>query len=468
MSPIRFTAPLVALGLAVQAWAAPELAPLFKDHAVLQCDRPVPVWGVASPGEHVSVSFAGQSVGTTAGPDGRWVTILAPLSASPVGSDLTVSAKEVVIVHDVLVGEVWLCAGQSNMEFPVNDSGVRVDNAAAEVASARFPLIRQFKESHQAALAPQYAVGGDWKVCSPDTAGGFTALGYFFARDIFSRLGVPVGIINCTWASTPIESWMSPAAMAAFPGYSNGHSVLSSSAVREDPWVPTSVFNGMVHPLLPYSIRGILWSQGESNIGRAGTYARQFPELISSWRSHFGQGELPFLWVQLANFKAPPDGRGELLPLLREAQAKALALPGTGQAVSIDIGDPANINPRNKQEVARRLALIAKAKVYGLTVDYSGPAFDRADVEGQAIRVHFRFTGEGITASGKPLQSFEVAGPDRVFHPAKAVIQGTTLVVQSPLVRQPVAVRYAWRNSPEANLFSGAGLPAAPFRSDDW
>lgn len=465
MPPFRHVGRLAALLLAAQAAAAPALAPLFRDHAVLQSDKPVPVWGTAAPGEHVSVAFAGQSVGATAGPDGRWIAFLAPLAANPVGSDLTVTGSQAAAVHDVVVGEVWLCAGQSNMEFPVSEGAARVENAPAEVAAARYPLIRQFREAHRASPAPLDAAGGDWRACSPETVGAFSAVGYFFARDLFNRLGVPVGIIACTWSSTPIEAWMSPAALAEFPGFSNGHSWVQG---REDPWVPGSVFNGMVHPLLPFAVRGILWYQGESNIGRAGAYARQFPALITALRSHFGQGDLPFLWVQLAGFRAAQDPRGELLPALREAQSKALALPATGQAVAIDIGEPASINPRNKQEVGRRLALIAKAKVYGLSVDYSGPAFERADPEGPAIRVRFRFTGEGITASGKPLQAFEVAGADRVFHPARAVIQGTTLLVESPLVRQPVAVRYAWRNAPEANLFSGAGLPAAPFRSDDW
>jgi len=450
--------------------AAPLPGPLFHDHAVLQADKPVPVWGLAAPGEHVSVAFGGQSVGATAGPDGRWITFLSPLASNPSGLDLTVTGKGSVTIHDVLVGEVWLCAGQSNMEYPVSDpgSGAHVDNAPAEVAAAAFPLIRHFKETRRASASPVDEAGGDWKVCSPGTVGQFTAVGYFFARDIFDRLGVPVGIINCTWSGTPIEAWMSPAALALFPGYSNGHAGADATLGKEDPWVPAALFNGMIHPVLPYAIRGVLWYQGESNVGRAGAYAQQFPALITSWRSHFGQGDIPFLWVQLANFKAPPSGRGEALPNLREAQSRALALPATGQAVAIDIGDPSSINPRNKQEVGRRLALIAKAKVYAIPVDYSGPAFAGAEAEGASMRVHFRFTGEGITASDKPLQSFEVAGADKVFHPAKAVIQGSTLLVQSPLVKQPVAVRYAWRNAPEANLYNGAGLPAAPFRSDDW
>ena len=463
-------AALVSPALAGPTPAAPELAPLFRDHAVLQRDKPVPVWGRASPGEHVSVSFAGQKVGATAGPDGRWIAVLAPVAASAEGADMTVAGKGTVTLHDLLVGEVWLCSGEANMEFEI-DNGTftyRVDNPVAEVAAARYPLIRQFKVARQAAAAPMETAGGDWRTCSPATVGQFTAVGYFFARELLVRLGVPVGVVNCTWSRTPIESWMSPAALAAFPGYSNGHPEPRAAAGKADPWVPSCLFNGMIHPLLPYAVRGVLWYQGESNVGRDAAYAGQFPALITSWRSHFGGGELPFLWVQLANFAAPASGPGEAWARLREAQSAALSLPSTGQAVAIDVGEPGSAYPRNKREVGRRLALIAKATVYSIPVDFSGPSFAGASAEGAAMRVQFRNAGDGLTASGRPLQSFEVAGADRVFHSGVAAIQGDTVVVRSPAVKLPVAVRYAWRNAPDANLHNGAGLPAAPFRSDDW
>jgi sialate O-acetylesterase len=466
---IAFVA-LACAGLAGPAAAAPELAPLFRDHGVLQRDKPVPVWGRAAPGEHVVVSFAGQRFGAAAGPDGRWVAVLAPLQASATGADLTVAGKESVTVHDILVGEVWLCSGEGNMEFEVDGGSFtyRVDNAAAEVAAARYPLVRQFKVARRAAAEPADDAGGDWRACSPATVGQFTAVGYFFARDLLARLGVPVGIINCTWSGTPLESWMSPAALAGFPGFSNGHPAPGAAREGEDPWVPSCLFNGMICPLLPYAIRGALWYQGESNVGRAGAYAAQFPALIASWRSHFGDAGLPFLWVQLANYAPPASGRGGQWALLREAQSRGLSLPSTGQAVAIDIGEPGSLYPRNKQAVGRRLALIAKAKVYSIPVDYSGPAFGRAEADGGAMRVHFLFAGDGLTASGKPLQSFEVAGADRIFHAAAAAIQDDTVVARSRAVSLPVAVRFAWLDDPEANLYNGAGLPAAPFRSDDW
>jgi sialate O-acetylesterase len=443
---------------------------LFQDHAVLQRGKPIAIWGTADAGEHLSVNFAGQTVAATAGADGRWSVALDPLDGNDAGADLTVAGKTVVTIHDILVGEVWLCAGQANMEFTVEKQGDEygVDNAAAEVAAARYPAIRQFKVARKASAAPADDATGDWRECSPETVGEFTAVGYFFARDLVDRLNVPIGLINCTWASTPLEAWMSPDSLAAFAGFSNGHPVPGAAPATEDPWVPASLFNGMVHPLLRFPIGGVIWYQGESNVGHAAEYAAHFPALITAWRSQFGVGDFPFLWVQLANYNPPNAPPGEQWAYLREAQSKALSLPGTGQAIAIDIGEPGNIHPRNKQEVGRRLALIAKAQVYSVSVDYSGPVFDQAVVDGSSIKVHFLFAGEGLTASGKPLQSFELAGADKVFHPASAIIRGDSVVVRSGQVTKPVAVRYAWRNAPDANLFNGAGLPAAPFRSDAW
>jgi sialate O-acetylesterase len=433
--------------MAASAHAVPVLAPLFQDHAVLQRDMPVPVWGLAAPREHVVVSFAGQKVGATAAPDGRWIAVLAPLAANPLGADLTVEGKTIVTIHDVLVGEVWLFAGGSGIEATVPKD-----------AAARYPLIRYFRLEHQAAETPADSVPGAWKACTPETGSQFSALGYFFSREIYSRLGVPVAVVSASWPGAPIEAWMSPAALAAFPG-----AVASAAQTpAPDPRRPSNLFNGMIHPLLPYAIRGVVWCQGEGDVGRAAEYAVRFPALIKAWRSHFGEGDIPFFWVLPAGPTEPSADPGELWPRLGEAQARALQLPSTGQAVALDLGDGGT------SEVARRLALIAKATVYSIPVDYSGPAFSGSSAEGAAIRVRFRSAGEGLTASDKPLQSFEVAGADRVFHPASASIQGDSVVVRSAAVKQPVAVRYAWRNPRDANLFDGAGLPAAPFRSDDW
>jgi sialate O-acetylesterase len=506
------------LAIPVSAQAAVTLAPLFCDHAVLQRDKPVPVWGGAAPGERVVVTFRGRSVEATAGQDGRWAASLGPLSASVDPADLVVEGSNVLVIHDVLVGEVWMCSGQSNMQFTVWDPQnpvFRVEDGEKEVAEANHPLIRQFAVARLESDTPVDTAGGSWVACTPATAGGFTAVGYFFARDIEQKLGVPVGIINCSWGGSKIEPWISSAALAGDPrlAFVGEHwrqyvaayplnaarrqalmqawmSVASQAKAQgpgafkafenqfpepkpipppDKPWpsAPSKIYNGMVHPLVPYALRGVLWYQGESNTGRPTEYHRLFESMITSWRADFGQGDIPFLWVQLANFNGGNPAATNWAAL-REAQAETLSLPATGMAVTIDIGNPDDIHPRNKQEVGRRLALIAKAKVYGITDDFSGPVFSGARRTGAAMLVSFRYAEAGLTAAGKPLQSFEVAGDDRKFFPAEAAILGDQVLVRSPKVPRPSAVRYAWRNAPEANLYNGAGLPAAPFRSDRW
>jgi len=479
------------------------LAGLFQDHVVLQRGRPVPVWGRAEPGERITVKFEQQTATTTVPADGHWIVYLEPLEARREPTELIVSGSNTITVADVVVGEVWLCSGQSNMAFTVSEA----NRAREEMASARFPLIREFKVPPVVAAEPQETVGGEWKAATPESVGRFTAVGYFFARDLHRKLGVPIGLINSSRGATPVEAWMSPAALASDPAFgavaTRWQAILSEYPAKKSEYdlalaawtaeaeaakaairpftkrkpmppegpghahTPSGLFNGMINPLLPFSIRGAIWYQGEGNAVRAVEYHPLFASMITHWRAHFGQGDFPFYWVQLANFKTADPNSGTW-PLLREAQSRTLSLPETGQVVSIDIGNPDDIHPTNKQEVARRLALIAKAKVYGIAGDFSGPIFAEAVREKAALRVYFEHAGTGLTARDKPLQSFEVAGEDRIFRPAVAAIDGDTLLVSAPDVRVPVAVRYAWRNSPAANLFNGAGLPASPFRSDDW
>lgn len=480
------------------------LAPLFRDGAILQRDKPVPVWGTADAGEKVTVSFGDQTVGTTASTDGRWMVVLDALAASATPAELVATGKNSVTVRDVLVGDVWLLSGQSNMEWPVS----RSLNATTEVAAANSPLIRHFKVARNVAATPQTDAAGQWQATSPETVGAFSAVGYYFARDLQPRLGVPIGLVNASWGGTPVEAWMSPLALASDPAFAvvnerwtatlasyperklaHDAAVAKWEADRDaarannqpfnrarpgnpagpgHPHTPASLFNGMINPLVPYALRGALWYQGESNAGRAAEYHALFASMIVHWRKHFGQGDFPFLWVQLANFKVGNDSTERTWAFLREAQTETLSLPATGQAVIIDIGDPDDIHPTNKQEVGRRLALIARHQVYGQPGDHSGPVFARAKRDGAALRVYFTHADNGLTAGGKPLQAFEVAGADRTFFPAKAVIEGNTVVVSAPEVKDPIALRYAWSNNPEANLFNGAGLPAAPFRTDTW
>lgn len=487
-------------------------APLFKDHAVLQRDKPLPIWGEADPGEMITVALAGQVLRTKAGSDGRWIVYLDPLPANALGIDLIITGKNEIVARNVMVGEVWLCSGQSNMEWPLAKSR----DAAQEIAAAQFPLIRHIKIKNTTSERPAAVVEtSGWETATPATAGAFTAVGYFFARDLQQKLGIPVGIVNCSWSGTPVEAWMSPAALTAQPGFAinlarwngtvaeypirkaafdrqlpawiqaeaasrvtrkNQHALWLQQNPRPraprgfpgDPWAPAGLFNGMVHPLLPYALRGVLWYQGENNAERAGEYHALFSALITAWRAHFGQGDFPFYWVNLANFGSPGDSTGTNYAFLREAQTKTLALPNTGQAIAIDLGNRDDIHPTNKQDVGRRLALLAKARDYDITVDDTGPTFLDAVRVGSDLRVQFAHASGGLIAYNKPVQSLEIAGEDRIFRPANARIVGDTLLVSSPAVKAPVAVRYAWKNAPEANLYNGAGLPAVPFRSDNW
>jgi len=529
----RRTLLIAALLLGVaETRADVTLAPLFTDRAVLQRDKIVPIWGRADAGEKVTVTFAGQRKEATPAPDGRWLVQFDPLVASTQGTDLTVAGKNTLTLRDVVVGEVWLCSGQSNMEWPVS----RAADAAREIAAASFPLIRHVRIEHVVTESPAESVPtSGWLAATPETVGGFTAVGYFFARDLWQKLGVPIGIVHSSWGGTPVESWLSPAAHASDPAFAvvserwqktvadfppakaayetrlvewqRGDAAAKiapapkvpaapskakskakgkaepMSAYAEwlranprpraprgpgDPWTPSGLFNGMINPLLPYALRGTLWYQGESNAERAAEYHALFTAMITAWRAHFGQGDFPFFWVSLANYDVPSDPTKRSYAFLREAQTKALALPNTGQTLAIDIGDPKDIHPVNKQEVGRRLALLARNRVYSMTGDDTGPTLAGATREGATLRLRFTHASGGLVAHEKPVQSLEIAGADRVFHAADARIDRDTLIVSSPKVREPVAVRYAWTNAPEANLYNGAGLPAVPFRTDAW
>ena len=481
------------------------LAPLFQDHAVLQCDKPLPVWGRADAGEHVTVTFKGQQASATTGADGRWMVSLAAVPASAEPAELVVAGKSTVTLKDIVVGEVWLASGQSNMEWPVR----LAQNAAGEIAAANYPLLRQLTVEHNVAATPAETVKtSGWQAATPQTVGEFTAVGYFFGRDLQRKLGVPVGIINSSWGGTAIEVWMDAAALrstAAFPAidarwqkdlaefparlasypaeqaaWSKAEEHARATRTKNPvpwprvpigpgtPYAPSGLFNGMIAPLQPGALRGILWYQGEANWAHPEEYAGLFPAMIRAWRAGWNQGDVPFYFVQLANFGVPNDPTFRAWAHLREAQTQALLLRATDMAVTIDIGEATNIHPLNKQEVGRRLALIAKAQVYGIAGDFSGPVFERVRSEGRALRVYFSHAATGLISYNQPVQSLELAGADRRFFPASAKIERSTLLVTAPGVKEPVAVRYAWSNAPVANLYNGAGLPAAPFRSDVW
>ncbi len=479
------------------------LAPLFQDGAVLQQGKPVPVWGTARPGESVEVQFQGQRKNAVAGTTGQWKIVLDPLPASDTPSEMRVAADNNLKIADILVGEVWICSGQSNMAWTVKGS----KDFPQESANANLPLIRQFKVELSAAEAPQETVRGGWTACSPSTVGGFTAVGYFFGRDLHKALGVPVGLINTSYGGTAIESWMSDDALRSDPafapvferwkqflaGYPNrerlyqeqmkkwqadrqtaaaeGRTFTQRSPKQPDGPVsrltPSGLFNAMVHPLTPYAIRGIIWYQGETNAPRFAEYAALFTGMIDQWRRSFDQGNVPFYFVQLANLERSSDPTAVQWAFQREAQAAALKLPGTGMAVAADIGEADNIHPKNKQEVGRRLALIALALAYEKNGEYSGPVFVSATPEGRSIRVRFAHA-KGLRLLEGASNGFEIAGADKIFHPATVAIEGESLLAASAAVDQPVAIRYAWRNNPAISLYNAKDLPAPPFRTDDW
>jgi len=470
------------------------LAPLFTDHAVLQRDRPVPIWGRANPGEKLSIEFAGRRQETAADPQGRWSATLAPMAATGIGSDLVVQGSTKVTLHDIVVGDVWLCAGQSNMEFPL-----RRDQAGpAEVAAAHDPLIRQLRIEYAVADAPvETAPTSGWHAASPATAASFTAVGYYFAQELRREIGIPIGLLDNARGGSPIESWLSAEVLSsdrAFapvaerwkhelaeypkrkPVYDAALAAWAKHPIGTEPpppkgpghyWQPSGLYNAMLNPLFPAAIRGVLWYQGESNVEHASEYRVQLAALVTSWRGAFRQPALPFIWVQLPNYIYPTDKTGMTFAWLREAQAQALELSGTSQAVTIDVGDPNNVHPTDKKDVGHRLALIAENRIYGRRREDSGPVVAAATREGSGYRVRFVHS-EGLKARQTPVEGFVLAGADRVFHPAQARIEGVTVRVWSPAIPQPEAIRYAWSNSPSADLCNDADLPAAPFRSDRW
>ncbi|MCF7759354.1 MAG: sialate O-acetylesterase [Cephaloticoccus sp.] len=477
------------------------LAPLFCDHAVLQQNRALPIWGQASAGEHVTVNFRGQTVGATTDRDGRWIVYLDPIAATTEPADLTVTGKTTVVVHDVLVGEVWLASGQSNMNRQLSS----LPDAAEVIAKINQPLIRHITIRQTLATTPMETVEtSGWQPGTPEHAGNFSAVAWFFAANLQRKLGVPVGLIHSSWGGSKIETWMDPHtlhAVNAWPAIEARWQELVKNyptiVANHDAWLkldaeakakgtpnpvpppllprgpgtqhsPAECFNGMIVPLQPYALRGAIWYQGESNWAQPTEYAELFPAMIRAWRAQWGLGDFPFYFVQLPNYAQPNDATGQGWALIREAQAKALALPNTDMAVTLDCGNPQDIHPQNKPIVGRRLAQIAAVNVYKITGDWRGPRFASAEREGPALRVQFDEVLTGLIAEGKPPQALELAGEDRKFYPATAVIERNTLLVKSPQVAEPVAVRYAWSNTPGANLFNGAGLPAAPFRSDNW
>lgn len=541
MKPFHFVLPFLLT--AATARADVKLPGIFGDHMVLQEGQKIPVWGWAEAGEDVTVTFGAQTAKTKVGPDGKWRVDLAKIAANHQPQELVVAGRNTVKFEDVVVGEVWLCSGQSNMEF-----GVLNIAKADEVTDSE---IRVFCLTKSAALAPLDnttfvppellwdTLTGHWqKTPQAGTWNGFSAVGYLFGKGIRETTGNPVGLIGSYWGGTPIQAWTSLPALEREPALANyvkGFQELNAeqkarfpvvwadyvAAMRKwstDVWEPygvatraweaavkkakadgtpeppkpeptgprpanpgnvgttTSLFNGMINPLIPYAIKGVIWYQGESNSNNSADYGLLFTTMIRDWRGRWGQGDLPFFFVQVAGYGVPvtDPSRGRWAAL-REAQAKALALPATGMATAVDIGAENDIHPHDKFDVAARLVRLAQNRVYGKKVIDSGPVFDSAKIEGAKMRVAFTQTGGGLIVAAPPvmpgaapnpapaeLTGFEIAGADRKWLPAKAVIEGMSVVVWNDGVPLPVAVRYAWADFPACSLYTAKASPPFP------
>jgi len=442
MIPKRcFAAAFAVMLLGAGSAPAIRLGRPLGEHMVLQQGVPVPIWGTANgPGDQVLVTFAGQTHRATADKDGNWMVRLPPLKAGGPFEMTIFEVTHTLRLFDVLVGEVWLASGQANMEMTVA-KGDRawggVINEAEEVATARYPFMRMYKVKAEAAEDPETADDRQWLVTSPQTAGRYSATAYFLGREMYRTLKVPIGLID------------------------------ASSVASADPRV---LYQAAIAPLAPCAIRGAIWYQDQPDPPTARQYRSVMETMIKDWRRAWGQGDFPFLFAQLANYgplAQQPEQRSGLA-LVREAQLQNLSVPNTGMIVTIDIGDPADPHPRNKQEVGRRLALAARALAYRESIPYSGPLYDSMTVEGRAIRLRFKHAEGGLITRGERPIGFAIAGEDRSFVWADAKIEGDTVVVSSPQVKKPVAVRYGWADSPRVNLHNQAGLPASPFRTDQW
>lgn len=440
-----------------------KLHGLFADHMVLQCDQPLPVWGTAEPGQKVSVSVAGRQKSATADAAGMWKVVLDPLKAGgPV--EFTVTADRTITLKNVLVGEVWLCSGQSNMGWSVRLSA----NAEEETAAANRPQIRMFTATRREADAPRTDVEGSWQECSPKTVPAFSAVAYYFGRELQKSLKVPVGLIHSSVGATRAQAWMSRPVLEGTPDFKDVFTQhereKANPKATVKPVAPSSLYNGMIAPLVPVAIRGTIWYQGEGNVGSPQLHQKLFPALIRSWREAWGS-EFPFLYVQLANHLARKDAPVESYwAMLRESQRLTLSVPKTAMAVAIDIGDESDIHPKNKQEVGRRLALAAEATVYGKDRVYSGPMVESMKREGEKLRLTFKHVGGGLVFKDGKGAGFAIAGADKKFVWAQAKIDGNSVVVWSPQVSMPTMVQYGWADNPEVSLYNNEGLPASPFQ----
>lgn len=479
--------------------AAIKLPSIISNNMVLQQKADVALWGWANAGEKVSITTSWNSKTTEviSNAEGKWITYVKTTSAGGPYSIRFKAANEITI-ENVLLGEVWLASGQSNMEFFVaktrSSSYTGVINYEQEIKEANYPNIRQIDVANKNAGEPQEDFKGDWKICSPATADTFSAVAYYFALQIHKNTGFPIGIINSTWGGTAAESWTKKEVLAADNDlaitlnrydslFKNYPAALAKYNSELDAWkqdslnkrkpvpvirpnpdkAPVRLYNAMIAPLIPFTLKGIIWYQGESNADRAYQYRKLFPAMINNWRSDFKNNKMPFYFVQISPHRSQN-------PEIRDAQLFAYRnVPNTGMVVTTDNGDSLDIHPRNKKLVGERLSLWALHNEYGKKdIVESGPLYKSMKIDGNKIRIRFDFLGGGLEAKDGELKEFTIAADDKNFIPAKAVIEGNEIVVWNEQINTPVAVRFAWRNVPGPNLYNKAGLPASPFRTDSW
>ena len=501
-----------------------RVSALFGDHMILQRDRPIVVWGWGTPSENVRVSIAEQTTETQVAQDGRWTCTFKPMAASANPTEMKIQATNEILLKDILVGDVWLCSGQSNMEW-----GLGGCDAPEDIQSAKFPLIRHFGVEANFASSPQPNVKGRWNVCKPETAPGFTAVGFYFARRVQQETGIPIGLLRSSVGGTNIECWMSQETLMNTPAlqpyakmmreslaqYQNDlrevvpkvelwtkqsrDAISTGAQVPMPPAIPEFPFgekmfrprcvtlhNGMIHPLKSFALKGVLWYQGENNAGNPADglqYIEKKRAMINDWRQWFGDPDLPFYFVQLAAWQktANDPGLADGWAFFRDAQRQCLSLPHTGMAVAIDVGDADDIHPKNKYDVGERLARWALANEYSKPIEVSGPLFRSLKIDGNKATIDFDHVGSGLVAGSKtgrnpvefsestPLKRFAIAGQDRKWYWAEAKIEGNRVVCSHPSVPEPIAIRYAFSMNPQgANLYNRDGLPASLFRTDDW
>ncbi len=481
----------------VAARAEVRLPHLLSDHAVLQRERPIHIWGWSDPGETVSVAFHGQQLRLVANDLGQFSGWLAPEKAGgPYTLTITGSQSPAALtVSDLLVGDVWFASGQSNMEMPLKGFGGQtvVKDSAQEIAASNHADLRLLRFEHRASDDPTDDVAAVWSPCQPATASDFSAVAYFFGRELAQKEHVPIGLIDSTWGGTPIDSWMSLDSIASDASLMPAFATRARFAAKQTDlqrtvdsekradadakqrnqtaprhpwhpdqrsWTPGLLFNGMIAPATAYTLRGFLWYQGETDSSpeRSSLYAKLFPVMIRDWRAKWNEGDLPFLYVQISSFDSP----SEIWGAIRDAQRQTLSVADTAMAVSLDVGDAKNVHPPDKQTVGHRLALAARKLSYGEMLEWSGPLFRQATSDGPAVRLWFTHAQGGLRARGAAL-GFELAGEDGHFVPAEASVEGETVLVSAPGVLHPKSVRYAWSNVTDANLYNADGLPASTF-----